>query len=46
MDLGNRILNWHEFKNRHNNIFDDIETILNSPMIRRNYGSVKRNYKD
>ena len=46
MDLGNGILNWHEFKNRHNNIFDDIETILNSPMIRRNYGSVKRNYKD
>ena len=35
-DLGNGILNCHEFKNRYNNIVDDIKTILNKPMIRRN----------
>ena len=35
-DLGNRILNRHEFKNRYNNIFDDIEAIVNKPKITRN----------
>ena len=35
-DLSNGILNWHEFKNRYNNIVDDTETILNDAMIRRN----------
>ena len=35
-DLGNGILNRHEFKNRYNNIVDDIEAIVNKPKITRN----------
>ena len=35
-DLGNGILNRHEFKNRYNNIADDIEAIVNKPKITRN----------
>ena len=34
--LGNGILNRHEFKNRYNNIVDDIEAIVNKPKITRN----------
>ena len=34
--LGNEILNRHEFKNRYNNIVDDIEAIVNKPKITRN----------
>ena len=30
------ILNWREFKNRYNNIVDNIEAIVNKPMITRN----------
>ena len=35
-DLGNGILNRHEFKNKYNNIVDDIEAIVNKPKITRN----------
>ena len=35
-DLGNGILNWLEFKNRYNNIIDDIESIADKPTITRN----------
>ena len=35
-DLRNGILNQHEFKNRYNNIVEDIEAIVNKPKITRN----------
>ena len=57
-DLGNGLVGGHEFKNRYNDIIDDIEAILDDdddddgPFTRNrkkkstNYGSVKKNYKD
>ena len=41
-DLGNEILNRHEFKNRYNNIVDDIEAIVNKPKITRNQEKIIR----
>ena len=35
-DLGNAILDGHEFKNRYNNIANDVEAIVNKPLITRN----------
>ena len=35
-DLGNGILGGHEFKNRYNDIANDVEAILNKPIITRN----------
>ena len=35
-DLGNEILDDREFKNRYNDIVDDVETIVNKPIITRN----------
>ena len=35
-NLGNGILDWLEFKSRYNNIVDDIEGIVDKPMITRN----------
>ena len=35
-DLGNEILDGREFKNRYNDIVDDVETIVNKPIITRN----------
>ena len=35
-DFGNRILNWHEFKTRYNDIVNDVEAIVNKPIITRN----------
>ena len=35
-NLGNGILDWLEFKSRYNNIVDDIEVIVDKPMITRN----------
>ena len=34
-DLGNRILDRHEFKNRYNNIVNDVEAIVNKASITR-----------
>ena len=34
-ELGNGILNGHEFKNSYNNIVDDVETIVNKAPITR-----------
>ena len=35
-DLGNRILDWSEFKNRYNEIANDVEAIVNKSIITRN----------
>ena len=35
-DLGNRILDWSEFKNRYNEIANDLEAIVNKSIITRN----------
>ena len=52
-DLGNEILHGREFKNRYNDIVDDVETVVNRPTITRNqeknsrnYVAVKRNFRD
>ena len=52
-DLGNGLVRGHEFKNRYNDIVNDVETIADKPTITRNRKknskncvTVKRNYKD
>ena len=50
-DLGNGILDRHEFKNRYYDIVNDVEAIVNLPITtrnkkkNRNYVAVKRNSK-
>ena len=40
-DLGNRIFDGHEFKNRYNDIVNDVEAIVNKSMITKNWKKMK-----
>ena len=42
-DLGNGILDGHEFKNRYNDIANDVEEILNKPIITRSQEKMVEN---
>ena len=41
-DFGNRLVDRYEFENRHNDIVDDIEAIVDKPMIIRNKEKIVR----
>ena len=43
-DLGNEIVDGHEFKNRYGDIANDVEAIINNPIITRNRKKDSRNY--
>ena len=40
-DLGNGILDGHEFKNRYNDIANDVQAIVNRPIITRNQEKIE-----